>query len=172
MRTLETRYAQALLELTGDEEGLRAGGSLLTGDPALWKALNNPCVPGKEKDRVLCRLLEGKVSRELFSFFRLLCRRERLSLLPALQRRYHQLKLEREGGALAVYRCARQPDPADLARLGDALKKRHGLSRIEFQVMLDPQLLGGFVLQLKGVTYDKSVRGMLRDLRRSLKERE
>ena len=38
--------------------------------------------------------------------------------------------------------------------------------------MLDPQLLGGFVLQLKGVTYDKSVRGMLRDLRRSLKERE
>ena len=71
-----------------------------------------------------------------------------------------------------MYRCARQPDPADLARLGDALKKRHGLSRIEFQVMLDPQLLGGFVLQLKGVTYDKSVRGMLRDLRRSLKERE
>ena len=53
---------------------------------------------------------------------------------------------------------------------GEALKRRHGLSKIEFQVELDPGLLGGFVLQLQGITYDKSVRGMLQGLRRSLKE--
>ena len=45
-------------------------------------------------------------------------------------------------------------------------------SKVEFQVVVDPQLLGGFVVQLEGVTYDKSVRSMLRGLRRSLKERE
>ena len=54
--------------------------------------------------------------------------------------------------------------------MGEALKRRHGLSKIEFQVELDPGLLGGFVLQLQGITYDKSVRGMLQGLRRSLKE--
>ena len=37
---------------------------------------------------------------------------------------------------------------------------------------LEPELLGGFVIHLQGTTYDKSVRGMLRGLRRSLKERE
>ncbi len=37
---------------------------------------------------------------------------------------------------------------------------------------LDPEVLGGFVIQLEGITYDKSVRGVLRGLRRSLKERE
>ena len=142
------------------------------GDTALWQALNNPCIPGKEKDRVLCRLLEGTVGKELLSFFRLLCARERLALLPAIQGRYHQLKLEREGGAQAVYCCARQPAPADLARIEEVLKRRHGLSKVEFQVKLEPELLGGFVIHLQGTTYDKSVRGMLRGLRRSLKERE
>ena len=82
MRTLETRYALALLDLTQDEAGLEKAAGLLTGDDALWQALNNPCIPGKEKDRVLCRLLEGTVGKELLSFFRLLCARERLALLP------------------------------------------------------------------------------------------
>ena len=58
MRTLETRYALALLDLTQDEAGLEKAAGLLTGDAALWQALNNPCIPGKEKDRVLCRLPE------------------------------------------------------------------------------------------------------------------
>ena len=85
MRTLETRYALALLDLTQDEAGLEKAAGLLTGDAALWQALNNPCIPGKEKDRVLSRLLEGTVGKELLSFFRLLCARERLALLPAIQ---------------------------------------------------------------------------------------
>lgn len=172
MRTLETRYALALFELTQDEEGLRTGAERLMKDQSLWQALNNPCIPREEKDKVLCRLLEGKIGPVLLNFFRLLCRRERLSLLPAIEKEYHQLKLAQEGGAEAVFRCVRQPDPADLARIGEALKKRHGLSKVEFHVELDPELLGGFVIQLNGITYDKSVRGMLHGLRRSLKERE
>ena len=69
-----------------------------------------------------------------------------------------------------MYCCARQPAPADLARIEEVLKRRHGLSKVEFQVKLEPELLGGFVIHLQGTTYDKSVRGMLRGLRRSLKE--
>ncbi|MFR6278088.1 MAG: F0F1 ATP synthase subunit delta [Acutalibacter sp.] len=59
-----------------------------------------------------------------------------------------------------------------MARIEEVLKRRHGLSKVEFQVKLEPELLGGFVIHLQGTTYDKSVRGMLRGLRRSLKERE
>lgn len=172
MRTLETRYALALYELTGDEEGLRSGASLLMGDPELWQAMRNPCIPAREKDRVLCRLLEGRLPQVDLDFFRLLCRRERLELLPGIVSRFHQLKLEGEGGAVAVYRCAREPDPEDLTRIGEALKRRHGLTKVEFQVELDPELLGGFTIQIGGTTYDKSVRGMLGQLRRTLKERE
>ena len=43
--------------------------------------------------------------------------------------------------------------------------------RQELLTRLDPSLIGGFVIQLGDMTYDKSVRGMLRGLQRSLKER-
>ena len=36
---------------------------------------------------------------------------------------------------------------------------------------MDPSLLGGFTLELEGVTYDKSVRGALAGLTRQLEER-
>ena len=172
MRPLETRYALALLELTRNEEALTKGAALVQGESDLWQALNNPCVSREEKDRVLRRLLQGTVEGEVLSFFRLLCDRERLELLPAIVKEYHRLKLEEEGGAQGVYRCARQPHPEDLSRLEEGIKRRHGLSKVELQVVLDPGLLGGFVLQIQGVTYDKSVQGMLRGLRRSLKERD
>ena len=86
-------------------------------------------------------------------------------MLPAILKSYHLLCLKAENGAQALYHCAREPDPSDLARVGEALKRRHGLSKIEFQVELDPRAAGGaFVLQLQGITYDKSVRGMLQGL--------
>ena len=40
-----------------------------------------------------------------------------------------------------------------------------------FDVRMDPSLLGGFTLELEGVTYDKSVRGALAGLTRQLEER-
>lgn len=40
-----------------------------------------------------------------------------------------------------------------------------------FEIRIDPSLLGGFTLELEGVTYDKSVRGALAGLSRQLEER-
>ena len=36
---------------------------------------------------------------------------------------------------------------------------------------MEPALLGGFTLTIEGVTYDKSVRGALADLKRQLEAR-
>ena len=137
MRTLEDRYALALFELTRNEEGLCAGAQLLTGNAALWEALLNPCIPAAEKDRVLCRLLGQGDDPVLLSFFRLLCRRERLSLLPAVVERYHQLKLKAEGGAQGMFTCARDPSPEHMQRVGEALYKRLGLATVESEVVVD-----------------------------------
>ena len=82
-------------------------------------------------------------------------------MLPAILKSYHLLCLKAENGAQALYRCAREPDPSDLARVGEASKRRHGLSKLELR-WSRPRAAGGFVLQLQGITYDKSVRGMLR----------
>ena len=172
MRALETRYARALFQVVRDEASLSRDVELLTGSAPLWSALENPGVSRREKDRVICRVFQGNTSQKLLNFYRLLLQRERLSLLPAILRQYHLLCLQAEGGVRVVYRCARAPFSEDLERIGAMLKRRHGFSKVEFVVEQDPALMGGFLLQVGDITYDKSVRTMLRNLRRSLKVRE
>lgn len=171
MRTLEGRYARALFEVLRDEGGLKADVEQLTGSKELWNALTNPCVRVKEKEALLEQLEVGNSSPALRNFYRVLCRRERLGLLPGILAQYHALCLEAENAAEGELRCARPMAREETERLSRALCRIHGKSRIDLRVEVDPSLLGGFVLKLGDVTYDKSVRGMLNGLRRSLKER-
>ena len=58
-----------------------------------------------------------------------------------------------------------------MEKLRRALCRLHGKDDIQFEIQIDPQLLGGFTLELEGVLYDKSVRGALKEMRRYLEER-
>ena len=171
MRPLEQRYAQALFELTQEEAQFRSDTEFLTGDSSLWKVLCSPCVSTAEKHALLERLLRDKTTPLLLNFYRLLCDRERIFLLPRILTYYHALCLDAEQAAEATLRCARPLAEADREQLSQALCRLHGKNRVELLTRLDPSLIGGFVIQLGDMTYDKSVRGMLRGLQRSLKER-
>lgn len=178
MSPLEARYARALFEALPPEERLRAEeplrarAELFTGTPALWRALTSPCVRPEEKDALLRRLTEGSAPPILADFFRLLCAKGRIGLLPGVLREYHALCLEAENAAEGVVRSARPLPDGEAERLAAALCRKHGKSRVELRRETDPSLLGGFVLRLGDTVYEKSVRGMLGGLRRSLKERE
>ena len=50
-------------------------------------------------------------------------------------------------------------------------RRRHGRAGVEMQVIVDPSLVGGFVLEIDGTTYNKSVSGQLHRLARRLQER-
>lgn len=171
MRPLELRYAQALFELTQQEAQFRSDTQLLTGNSALWKVLCSPCVGTAEKHALLERLFRGKTSPLLLNFYRLLCDRGRVSLLPRILTCYHVCCLDAEHAAEATLRCARPLAETDREQLSQALCRLHGKNRVDLLTRLDPSLIGGFVVQLGDTTYDKSVRGMLRGLQRSLKER-
>ena len=60
---------------------------------------------------------------------------------------------------------------AELEKLKKALCRLHKKKDIVFDIRTDPSLVGGFTLELEGVTYDKSVRGALSGLSRQLEER-
>ena len=66
--------------------------------------------------------------------------------------------------------CARPLTEDQLSRLKETLCRLHRLKKVELEVRVDPALLGGLRLELQGVTYDKSVRGGLDALARTLGE--
>ena len=153
MGELADRYAQAFLEAGGDGAELARCARQLEEEPVLWEALCSPAVTPEEKGRVLARLPELAPPDPVGRLLTLMAEKERLPLLPQVVQSARRLALEREGGALGTVTCARPLT-----------------EEVELEVRVDPALLGGLRLELQGVTYDKSVRGGLDALARTLGE--
>ena len=66
--------------------------------------------------------------------------------------------------------CARDPGDDTLGPLARFLCKQHGYQSLTFDIVVDPEVLGGFVLEIDGITYDKSVRGQLHALAQRLQK--
>ena len=168
MGELADRYAQAFLEAGGDGAELARCARQLEKEPVLWEALCSPAVTPEEKGRVLARLPELAPPDPVGRLLTLMAEKERLPLLPQVVQSARRLALEREGGALGTVTCARPLTEDQLGRLKETLCRLHRLKKVELEMRVDPALLGGLRLELQGVTYDKSVRGGLDALARTL----
>ena len=171
MSDLARRYAQALYGLTDDEEALRRTAGALMENTALWSVLRSPAVRAEEKERILARLPDLEDCETLLNFYQLLADKGRMDLLPEILDAFQDLALAQRDCARCVLTCVRPLEAAELSKLRLALCRLHHKRDILFDVRMDPSLLGGFTLELEGVTYDKSVRGALAGLTRQLEER-
>ena len=171
MSELARRYAQALYGIYPNEGTLDLTAKRLMENQELWESLCSPAVQAEEKERVLSRLPMLDGHRILLSFYSLLADKGRMALLPQIVEAFHDIALEDRGAARCRLTCVRRPGEEALEKLKKALCKLHKKRDIVFDIQIDPSLLGGFTLELEGVTYDKSVRGALSGLKRQLEER-
>ena len=162
MTELTRRYARALYE-SAPEVALETSARQMQDQPELWQALCSPAVLPEEKQRVLGRLPFLKEGT--------LLRFGRMALLPEIVEAFSQCRLQAKRAAKCVLRCVQAPSQQTIEKLRRALCRLHKKDDIQFEIQIDPQLLGGFTLELEGVLYDKSVRGALEGMRRHLEER-
>lgn len=109
MSELARRYAEALYDLSPDEESLRATAQAMMADAALWESLRSPAVQAWEKEHILARLpvLEGHGL--LLRFYCLLAEKGRMALLPDILEAFHDKALARRGAARCRLTCVRVP---------------------------------------------------------------
>lgn len=171
MNELARRYAEALYDLSPDEEALRTTAQAMMADAALWESLRSPAVQAWEKARILARLPVLSDRGVLLRFYQLLASKGRMALLPDILEAFHDKALAQRGAARCRLTCVRVPGKEEQEKLRQALCRLHHKQDVVFDVHIDPSLLGGFTLEIQGVTYDKSVRGALAGLTRQLEER-
>lgn len=123
------------------------------------EALCSPVVEVREKTAVLARLPSFTEDVRLQHFYALLAEKGRFPLLPDIVEEYQRLERKQKGEGLCRLRCARDPGDQALGALARRLCKKYGYQSLTFAIELDPAVLGGFVLEIDGVTYDKSVQG-------------
>ena len=165
------RYAAALFgAAAGDAQAVRQAADSLMADSRLWTALQSPAVTPAEKKELLAgaACLDGR--DDLKAFLNLLLEEDHLAALPQVMVEFSRLALAAQGGVNCVMTCAREPDEATQEAVRKAVCKLRNASNAVLQIKIDPSLLGGFVLDVDGVTYDRSVKGRLDRLARGIQD--
>lgn len=167
MSAVARRYAKALFDLAS-EAGLREEvaeeldrlRSLVT-STELSPIWNNPRL-GVDQRRALARLLQEQLglSELVGRFLQYLAEVRRLRELEAIQRCFQQLLDESLGRTRARLRCAQGLDDATVARIASAFSQLTG-KEVLADVQVEPELLGGLIVEVEGKVFDGSVRSQL-----------
>lgn len=170
-------YAEALLDLAkGDgsaaslAEELRDLVAFVAANPDFARFLYSPTVDEDVRQQSLEKTLRGRASDLLVNTMQVLNRRGRLSLLPALEHSFRLVLEESQQRAFAMVRSASPLTDEQRRRLRETLRQKLN-KEVDLVEHLEPDLLGGLVVQVGDSKFDMSAATQLRRIAARLAER-
>jgi F-type H+-transporting ATPase subunit delta len=175
--SLPKRYARALLELVRADDAAAAAGDELGqaaaafSEPRLRPLVMSPIIDAAARLKIVKAVVAALgLSKAVGNFVALLAERDRLSILPDVARWYDALLDEELGRARAVIRSAAPLSPAERSALVELARRLTGCREVIATTSVDPELLGGVVLDVGGTVYDGSVQTQLVRLSKEMAE--
>ena len=166
-------YARALFDATLDEKRLEPVREQLQQlveaeavVPELRELLRNPQLDPRSKRAALEDLLSG-ADELLRNFLLVLVDKGRAGQLEEIAREFERLAAEQEGIVRAELTTAVELSDAEAKKLLKQIEQASG-QKVEATRSVDPDLIGGMILQVGSRRLDASVRGRLERLRREL----
>lgn len=175
--TLAQRYSVALYALahnTGEAgqqlRELEVVTGLLAEHRNLRQALESPTIPREVKKSIVGSLLSGRVSGRTLQFVRLVVDKGREKLIADIVACFRKQLKEQEGIIDAKVEVAAELEPALEALVKMRLLEITG-KKVQMEVVVRPELVGGAVITLGDHLYDGSVRYHLDEIRECLSGR-
>ena len=134
--------------------------------PELRTALRNPQLEPRTKVAVLDELL-GESDVLLRNFLRLVAEKGRIGSIEEIAREFDRLMAREERRLNVELTTARELSEDEARELLRQIEQTSG-RKIEASRRVDPDLIGGFILQAGSLRVDASVRGRLEGLRQEL----
>jgi F-type H+-transporting ATPase subunit delta len=153
-------------ELSELEDELFRFGRVILGDPRLRDAITNRQVPAEHRQALVRSLLEGKASDSAVTLAVHAVASRQRSVELALEN-YQQVAAERRQRLIAVVRSAIALTEDQRDRLTAALGKLYG-TKIQLNVVVDPEVIGGVRVELGDDVIDGSVSARLDEAARRL----
>ena len=163
-------YAEALEKSAGDQADALADeleavvSEAIAGRPEVVRFLNSAAIHRDEKLPLLASAFEGHTSEIFRRFVGVLNHNRRLDLLPAIAGELRKLRDKAANKVRVRVTAATELDEAQRQKL-DATLQRIVRGTPVPTVTVDPDILGGLVVQVGDTVYDTSVRTRLNNLR-------
>lgn len=174
MAVAHRTYARALLEAAKDKNRLAEAREELSdfveatrAVPELGALLTNPQVDSEARRSALKELLGG-AEEVVRNFLLLLTEKGRAGELEEIHREFEELVAAEERRLTVELTTAHELSDEEAADLLRRIEQAAGRT-VEATRKVDPELIGGFVLQAGSRRVDASVRGHLQRLRQELR---
>ena len=134
--------------------------------PELRAVLRNPQIDPRAKAAALDAITDG-VHDVVRNFLRLLVEKGRIAEVEEIARELDRLVAAAQGQLTVELTTAQELSDAEAREIVDQIAKASG-RKVEATRNVDPDLIGGIVLQAGSMRLDASVRGRLNRLRQEL----
>lgn len=159
--------ASTLLEADVAHDDIREITDIWNNSEELRSSMLSSAVTDEEKERIADRAFSPAGA----SCIKMLLHKGALNELPAVVREYEKLKLKQQGAVVCQLYCAQKPSEELTAQFREVIRKKLGCNEVVLDIRIDPSLIGGYVLNADGKTYDKSVKNALKGLQKDLAKR-
>jgi len=172
------RYAQALFELALEEKAtdavkkdLESFDALIADNPDLARLVRSPVFGADEQLAALTAILDKAGIKGLAAnFLRVITTNRRLFAVRDMIRAYRGLVARNKGEVTAQVTVAEKLSDTNLGALKDALKSVTGGKDIDFEVKVDPAIIGGLIVKVGSRMVDSSLRTKLNAIKIAMKE--
>ena len=172
---IPNRYAKALYKLSqerGDTAAVYQEMKQLdvayASESGLKKAVNNPFLPVADKIKLLCAASGSKLDGTSARFMELVIKNNRIDFLRPIALAFMRQYRELNGIAKVEVVTATQLGDDEINDIVDVVKEQLGGKTIELTKSVNPDLIGGFTVDVDSRVLDASVRSQLEKLRLKL----
>ena len=168
-------YAEAFLDLAKSNNSLKETtndinivSQFLANSSDLKKFLGNPLVTKDAKKNVVKDILGEQISESTLKFILLLVNRGRIEVLEQVAQKFLELSYKQESIEIAKITSSIQLSASQQKEIAEKLKTITGAKQIKLALKVDPELIGGFTIEVGSKMIDTSIRGQLKEISRVL----
>jgi F-type H+-transporting ATPase subunit delta len=138
---------------------------IFTSNRDLVNMLRSPIIRHEKKKNVLHKIFKDRVHSLTFDIIDILTRKNREPLLPAIAKEFHVAYNNHMGIGKATITTTIAMDPALRSEIEAIVKQLSHKTQIELVEKVDPNLIGGFVLNVEDYQIDASIKSKLKTLK-------
>jgi F-type H+-transporting ATPase subunit delta len=164
-------YAEALLDLAKSNGALKETTNdmnivtqFLANSSDLKKFLGNPLITKDAKKNVVKDIFGEQIDGSTLKFLLLLVDRGRIEVLESIAQKFLELSYKQESIEIAKITSSIQLSADQQKSIAEKLKKITGAKQIKLALKVDPQLIGGFTIEIGSKMIDTSIRGQLKQI--------
>jgi F-type H+-transporting ATPase subunit delta len=167
-----SRYVKSLLDLAIEKNAVEEVHrdmllftDVLSKSRPLELLLQNPIIKHDKKLAVLKSLFGGKVHNLTMAFFEIITRKNREPILADVARQFHNAYNEYRGIGKATVTTATPLDDKLRGEIEKLVRQYSDKKQIELDEIVDPDLIGGFILKVGDRQVDASIKSKLKTLK-------